>query len=160
MRNGKTTKPRRSPVIMVFELALLFGAPILCHYLFPLATLISGPLRLTGIILMILGPVLASAGAREFRRAGTGFRMKDGGVSLVTSGPFRFSRNPIYMAMLIWLLGLAVLLGSLMAFLYPLLFFVLTNFLLIPPEEKKLRDAFGESFANYCRKVRRWFLIF
>lgn len=157
MRKNNTTEPRRSPVIMLFELMLLFGAPIICHYLFPLATLISGPSRLAGIIFIILGLVLASAGAREFRQAGTGFRMKDGGSVLVTSGPFGFSRNPIYLAMLAWLLGVAILLGSLMALLFPLLFFVLANFMLIPPEEKKLRDNFGEAFDSYCRKVRRWF---
>ena len=122
-----------------------------------MVTLITGPLRLVGIIPMVLGIVLASAGAREFRQAGTGFRMKDGGLSLVTSGPFRFSRNPIYLAMLIWLLGLAVLLGSLMAFLFPFLFFVLANFLLILPEERMLQDTFGGQFYSYRQQVRRWF---
>ncbi len=156
MRNNNTNERRRSPVIMLFEITLLFGAPIICHYLFPLATLISGPLRLVGVILMVLGFLLASAGAREFRQAGTGFRMKDGGATLVTTGPFGFSRNPIYLAMLAWLLGLAVLLGSLTVLLFPLVFFVLANFMLIPQEEKKLRDSFGEAFDSYCQKVRRW----
>lgn len=156
MRAHNATK-RRSPIIMLFEFMMLIGAPILCHYFFPLAMIIAGPLRLSGMVLIIMGLLIASAATREFRRAGTGFRMKDSGSSLVTSGPFRFSRNPIYLGMLIWLAGLAVLLGSLMAFLFPLLFFVLANYLLIPLEEKKLQDSFDERFIGYRQRVRRWF---
>ena len=151
-----STQRRRNPAATLLEIMVLLGAPILCHYLVPLAKLITGLWRLSGIIPMILGLVLANSGSREFRRAGTGFQLKTGGSSLVTSGPFRYSRNPIYLGMLIWLVGLAVLLGSLVAFLVPLLFFVLTNLLLIPREERKMQETFGEQFVSYRQHVRRW----
>lgn len=149
-------KARRNPFIMLFELLLLIGVPILCHLLWPLVQLINGWWRCSGVVLMLLGLLLTSAAACEFRRAGTGFRLKDGGASLVTSGPFRYSRNPIYLGMLLWLFGLAALLGSLMAFLFPLIMFILANFLLISPEERKLQDTYGEAFTRYRQRVRRW----
>ena len=74
----------------------------------------------------------------------------------MTSGPFRFTRNPMYLGMLIWLTGLAVLLGSLMAFLFPILLFLLANSLIIPLEERLMEETFGESFLDYKRRVRRW----
>jgi protein-S-isoprenylcysteine O-methyltransferase Ste14 len=75
----------------------------------------------------------------------------------VTSGPFRFSRNPMYLGMLSWLIGLAVLLGSLIVFLFPILFFLLANFLVIPLEERDMKRIFKERFIEYKRRVRRWF---
>jgi protein-S-isoprenylcysteine O-methyltransferase Ste14 len=156
MTEKNLTKQRRNSVGTILEIMILLGAPILCHYLIPLVILIHGFWRLSGIVLMILGLVLANSGAREFRRAKTGFQLNTGGSSLVTSGPFRYSRNPMYLGMLIWLTGLAVLLGSLISFFFPLLIFILANFLLIPPEEKKLQETFGEQFISYRQQVRRW----
>ena len=156
MKETNTTQRKRNPVITLLEIMILIGAPILCHFLLPLAKVITSFWRLLGIISMILGLVLANSGAGEFRKAKTGFQLQAGGTSLVTSGPFRYSRNPMYLGMLLWLIGLAVLLGSLITFLFPLLFFVLANFLLIPPEEKKLQQTFGEQFISYRQHVRRW----
>jgi protein-S-isoprenylcysteine O-methyltransferase Ste14 len=79
------------------------------------------------------------------------------GSVLVTSGPFQFSRNPIYLGMLIWLIGLAILLGSLIAFAFPLIFFLLANFIVIPLEERDMECIFEARFFEYKRRVRRWF---
>jgi protein-S-isoprenylcysteine O-methyltransferase Ste14 len=57
------------------------------------------------------------------------------------------------LGMLIWLIGLAVLLGSLIAFLFPFLFFVLASWV-IPLEEKGMEQVFGEQFVEYRRCVR------
>jgi protein-S-isoprenylcysteine O-methyltransferase Ste14 len=58
-----------------------------------------------------------------FHRAGACFQLNRESSVLVTSGPFRFSRNPMYLGMLIWLLGMPVLLGTLSTSLFPVLFF-------------------------------------
>ena len=92
-----------------------------------------------------------------FRQARTGFQLSEGGSRLITTGPFRISRNPMYLGMLIWLIGLAVLLGTLTPFLFPALFFLLANLLIIPLEEKDLEGKAGEEFSEYRRHVRRWF---
>jgi len=92
----------------------------------------------------------------QFRKAGTSYQLHGGGSVLVTSGPFRLSRNPMYLGTLIWLIGLAILLGSLIVFLFPILFLLLANFLIIPLEERELQRIFGEQFIEYKRHVRRW----
>lgn len=54
------------------------------------------------------------------------------------------------------MLGLAAFLGSLMAFIYPILFFILFQFVFVPMEERRMEEAFGEEYLEYRRKVRRW----
>jgi protein-S-isoprenylcysteine O-methyltransferase Ste14 len=140
----------------VVEAGLLIALPIACHYLVPLKTLVVRPYTYLGPVLMGLGLALATWAGMHFRRAGTGFDLAGGGSALVTSGPFKFSRNPMYLGMLTWLLGLAVLLGSLMALLFPILMFLLANFRLIPLEESKMAQAMGEAYAKYRSRTRRW----
>jgi protein-S-isoprenylcysteine O-methyltransferase Ste14 len=105
---------------------------------------------------MGLGLGLMTWAAAQFRRAGTSFQLRGGGSALVTSGPFQFSRNPMYLGMLVWLVGLAVLLGSLITFLFPVLFFLLTNFLFIPLEEGRMAQILEEPYTQYRSRVRRW----
>jgi protein-S-isoprenylcysteine O-methyltransferase Ste14 len=157
MNEKDMTERKRNPVVTLLEIMVLIGAPILCHLLLPIAQVIPGFWRLSGIVPMILGLLLANSGAGEFRRAKTGFQLRTGGSSLVTAGPFRHTRNPMYLGMLIWLAGLAVLLGSLIAFPFPLLFFFVADSLLIPREERMLQKTFGEQFTSYRKRVRRWF---
>jgi protein-S-isoprenylcysteine O-methyltransferase Ste14 len=157
MNEKGMTERERNRAVTLLEIMMFIGAPILCHFLLPLARVVTGLWRLSGIVPMILGLVLAISAAGEFRRAKTGFQLRTGGASLVTAGPFRHSRNPMYLGMLIWLAGLAVLLGSLIAFLFPLLFFFLADSLLIPREERMLQQTFGEQFTSYRQRVRRWF---
>ena len=141
----------------VLEVAVLIALPILFHYLIPVMKVISEPYSYLGAVVMLLGLALLTWAAMLFRQVGTGFQLHGGGAVLVTSGPFRFSRNPMYLGMLIWLIGLAVLLGSLIVFLFPILFFLLANFLVIPLEERDMRRIFKERFIEYKRRVRRWF---
>jgi protein-S-isoprenylcysteine O-methyltransferase Ste14 len=156
MKEKNITQRKRNPAVTLLEIIVVLGAPVLCHFLLPLSRVVPGLWRLLGIIPMILGLLLANSGARAFGKAKTGFQLQTGGSSLVISGPFRYTRNPMYLGMVLWLTGLAVLLGSLIVFLFPLLFFVLANFLLIPPEERILQQTFGERFISYRQQVRRW----
>ena len=146
----------RSPVARVLEIVILLGAPVLCHYVVPVMIVVRRPYSYLGVIPMVLGLILATRAAAEFRRAGTGFALRGGSSALVTSGPFRFSRNPMYLAMLTWLLGLGVLLGSLVAFVFPVLFWLLADFFIIPLEERSTERLFQEEFLEYKRHVRRW----
>jgi protein-S-isoprenylcysteine O-methyltransferase Ste14 len=143
-------------IARILELLILIGLPVLLHYLIPLMILIPRPFTYLGLVLMILALVLMTRASGLFRKAGNSFGLQDGGSVLITSGPFRFSRNPIYLGMLMWLTGLAVLLGSLISFLFPLLFFLLTNFFIIPREEKDLEQKLEEEYIEYKRHIRRW----
>ncbi|MBN1195404.1 MAG: isoprenylcysteine carboxylmethyltransferase family protein [Methanomicrobiaceae archaeon] len=153
MRGRK--KGRRSSAGIV-EIVVLIAVPVLCHYLIPVMIVIAPPYSYTGAVVMLAGLGFMMWAARVFGLAGTGFRLREGGSVLVTSGPFRYSRNPMYLGMLIWLIGFAVLLGSLVVFVFPVLFFLLAESLLIPQEERRMEQMFGERFTGYRRRVRRW----
>lgn len=119
-------------------------------------TVVHKPYTYLGIALMLLGLVMANWAAITFRKVKTSFQLHGESSALTTSGPFRFSRNPMYLSMLIWLAGLAVLLGSLTPFLFPILLLLLANFLIIPLEERNMGQRFGTEYAEYKRRVRRW----
>jgi protein-S-isoprenylcysteine O-methyltransferase Ste14 len=140
----------------IIEIAILVILPLLLHYLIPIRIVIPPPYSYLGAIVMLLGLGLMVWAARVFRQAGTGFQLEGGGSVLVTTGPFRFSRNPMYLGILIWLIGFAVFLGSLIVFVVPLLVFLLAQFLLIPIEEKRMEQMFGEEYIGYRRRVRKW----
>jgi protein-S-isoprenylcysteine O-methyltransferase Ste14 len=138
------------------EVIILLVLPLLCHYLIPIRTVIHPPYSYFGAFLMLSGLGLAMWAAKVFREAGTGFQLEGGGSVLVTSGPFGFSRNPMYLGLVIWLLGFAVLLGSIVVFIFPVLVFLLAQFLLIPIEERRMEQTFCEQFIEYKQRVRRW----
>ena len=69
----------------------------------------------------------------------------------------RISRNPIYLSGLLLSLGLAVLLGSLIPFFFPIALFLILDRLYIPSEEKRLAETFGQPYLDYKKSVRRWF---
>jgi protein-S-isoprenylcysteine O-methyltransferase Ste14 len=138
------------------EVGILLVLPVLSHYLFPVMTIVPKKYTYLGIALMLLGLAIATWAARTFRSAKTSFQLHGESRVLTTSGPFRISRNPMYLAMLIWLVGLASLLGSLAAFLFPALLLLMSNFLLIPIEEKHMERTFGKQYAEYKKCVRRW----
>ncbi len=76
--------------------------------------------------------------------------------SLVTGGIFAFTRNPMYLAMTLFCVGGALLVGKLIMLIAPILMFAVANWVFIPFEEAKMRRQFGETFDAYARKVRRW----
>jgi protein-S-isoprenylcysteine O-methyltransferase Ste14 len=75
---------------------------------------------------------------------------------LVTTGPYRFTRNPMYLGWAIVTLGVACLIGTWPMFVASIAFFATMNWVQIPFEEVKMRRQFGEVFDSYTREVRRW----
>jgi protein-S-isoprenylcysteine O-methyltransferase Ste14 len=136
--------------------AILLGLPILSHYLLPIMPIVPKPYTYCGIALMLLGLALGILSAMTFRRIGASFQLHGKSSTLATSGPFRISRNPMYLSMLIWLAGLAGFLGSLSTFLFPILLFLTANFMIIPLEEQDMEGVFGERYLEYKQRVRRW----
>lgn len=110
------------------------------------------------IAFALVGVAVAAFGVAQFVRAKTTVNpLKPGGVSaLVTSGVYRFTRNPMYVGMLFILAGVAL------AFSHPAAFAVLPAFLIymnrfqISPEEAALSRTFGPHYAAYRQRVRRW----
>lgn len=109
-------------------------------------------------LLVAAGVVLALLGLVAFYRASTTVdpAHPGGASSLVTGGIYRVSRNPMYLGMLLLLLGWAVWLAHPFSFLVLPLFVVYLNRFQIKPEERTLHEKFGEAFVTYARAVRRW----
>jgi protein-S-isoprenylcysteine O-methyltransferase Ste14 len=76
--------------------------------------------------------------------------------SVVTSGIYRITRNPMYLGFLLALIAIAVFLGNLASAVIPLIFVIYMNRFQIGPEERALRARFGASYEAYIRSVRRW----
>jgi len=113
---------------------------------------------LFSVSLLVAGTVISGLGVASFRRAKTTVNpMKpDSSSSLVTSGIYRWTRNPMYLGFLLGLLGWAIFLSNALAFLLLPVFVVYINRFQIEPEEKALAMLFGKPFANYKSHVRRW----
>jgi protein-S-isoprenylcysteine O-methyltransferase Ste14 len=110
-----------------------------------------------GIALVVLGLVPAIWAVTLFRREGTEINPTSAANSaLVTGGPFRFTRNPMYLGLVIETLGIALWVGAWPMFLAPIATFALSNWVHIPFEESKMRRQFGEDFDAYAGRVRRW----
>ncbi len=122
----------------------------------PVIELIPFPFSLVGwlIILWAIGLVLASIRSLQANKTSTD--PLGAPTTLITSGPFAFSRNPLYLAYFLTMLGTAFVLGSFSAFIPPLLGFLLLDKWIIPIEEKAMSETFGEAYAVYQQKVRRW----
>lgn len=110
-----------------------------------------------GWIVIAAGAAFALWGRLTFAKAGTEIRPASAKNShLVTSGPFRFTRNPMYLGLLAITLGIALVIGTPHAFAAPVVFFLWVNFISIPFEEAKMERQFGEAYRDYKRRVRRW----
>lgn len=109
-------------------------------------------------ILLALGFVVTIAAIINFRQAATTINplAPEKASSLVTSGVFKFSRNPMYLGMLLVLLAWFFYLGSLLNLSAVFLFFLFISHFQIQPEEQAMKKLFGASFQEYCSKVRRW----
>ena len=109
-------------------------------------------------VLLLVGGTIAFPGFVALIRARTTFNsMKPKATSsLVTSGIYRFTRNPMYVSVLFILITWAVFLSSACALIGPVAFVLYINRFQIKPEERALAAMFGEAYAEYKGRVRRW----
>lgn len=114
--------------------------------------------RIVAASLALAGLSIALVGVASFRRAKTTVNplQPSAASSLVIAGIYRFTRNPMYLGMLLVLLGWAVFLANALAWFFPVVYVPLMNCLQIIPEEKALAEKFGSPFTNYQSRVRRW----
>ena len=137
-----------------FLIALI--AMMTLHYFVPGARLFDSPLRYSGIFLVVAGIALVLWAAVLFRQAGTAIRPFQESAALVAGGPYRVTRNPMYVGMVGVLLGVSVLLGSTTPLLVVPAFAILIDFRFIRAEEAILETRFGSAYTEYKSKVPRW----
>ena len=109
-----------------------------------------------GLSLVTLAAVLAIWALAGFSRSHTTPAPFGTPTSLLTSGPFRFSRNPLYVALVLALAGLSAVLDSAWVLASAPLLVVALNRFIIPGEEARLHEVFGERYVEYSGRVRRW----
>ena len=110
------------------------------------------------IALVLAGLIVLLLSVRSFGKAGTTVNPiePDKAGQLVTTGLYSFTRNPMYLGMLLVLLGGALGLQNIAAFSAPILYAIsITRFQIIP-EERDLVEIFGTAFSDYCSQTRRW----
>lgn len=110
------------------------------------------------VVLASVGVVVVVAGIFAFLRAGTTIKPTNPGAttSLVTGGVFRFSRNPMYLGLLLFLIAWAVYLLNGLALILVPVFVIYMNRFQIEPEERALSSLFGPEYTSYQARVRRW----
>ncbi len=125
-------------------------------YIWP-APIGRGPVRLAGAgALLVVGLALGAAAVRQFRLAGTNLEVYKPATGLVTAGPFRFSRNPIYLSLSLLMAGVGLLANNfwILFMLVPTL--VVMHFGVITREEQYLEVKFRAEYLRYKSTVRRW----
>jgi protein-S-isoprenylcysteine O-methyltransferase Ste14 len=110
----------------------------------------------TGIALFILSVAIVFLARRQFVAHGTHLNPYRPVEALVVDGIYRFSRNPIYVAFLLVVVAFALWTNSIWFLLATVIAFFLLHFGVVKREERYLSDKFGEPYATYRRRVRRW----
>ncbi len=109
-----------------------------------------------GIGALMLAILVSLWAILTMSRAGTSVKPGQAATALVENGPFAFSRNPIYLSMVIASLGVALLVNSVWLVLSLIPTLVVISYAVIIPEERHLTREFGHVYLRYQRRVRRW----
>ena len=137
-------------------LNLVIGLQVFLHFVVPLGRVVLWPYSCFGLVFIALGAVINMSAVRLLQERETTLEFHGTASSLVTDGPFRISRNPVYLGGVLVSLGVAILLGSLIALVFPVTLFWILNGFYVPREETALQTRFGAPYVDYKRKVRRW----
>jgi protein-S-isoprenylcysteine O-methyltransferase Ste14 len=155
-KNRKDSAAIRIPPPLYFFVCLGFG--LLMEYLFPIH-LVSFSLILrviVGFIFILISGYFALSGFVVLIKNRTPFDTAKSTIKIVTDGAYRFSRNPLYLSLLLLLFGVAVLMFSLwLLFTIPILY-ILFLVKAVKPEESYLSRKFGKEYLDYSARVRRW----
>ena len=135
---------------------LCIGLIVLAHFIFPIKKIIYYPYNLFGILLIFFGIILNIWAWALFIKNKTTQNPYKTPNKFVVKGIYKITRNPMYLGMLMILFGIAVFLGSLITFIFPIIFFIIINWLFIPIEENNMKQKFGNRYLEYKNKVRRW----
>jgi protein-S-isoprenylcysteine O-methyltransferase Ste14 len=155
MRNAP---PDTAQVIVLpplgYGAAFIMG--LLLHLVFPLHVLPTTLARGIGVVCVLVSLPLALATLRALSRAHTPVDPMKPTTALVTEGPFRYSRNPIYLALTLLYLGVAFLVNALWILLLVVPALVVLRYGVIAREEAYLTRKFGDAYRQYTAQVRRW----
>jgi len=145
--------PRFYPPVLLLMAVVLMVA---LHYVLPVARWLAWPWRALGALPIAMALLVGFWGAIQFRRHDTTIIPFEQSTALIAKGPYRYSRNPLYISMTLILVGLWILLGSLSPVVVVPLFVWWISTRFIANEERHLEAQFGRTYLEYKTKVRRW----
>jgi len=135
---------------------ILLFLSIALHFIFPVMKIIYPPYTYLGFVFIALGAVLNIWADLLMKKNKTTVKPHEKPTQLITSGPFGISRNPQYLGFTSILLGVVILHGTIIMFLFPVFFAIVIETMFIPMEEKNLESVFGKKYTEYKNKIRRW----
>jgi protein-S-isoprenylcysteine O-methyltransferase Ste14 len=147
---GNSGKKTVMPPTYFFFLLLLIIPTYFVLRVIPL------PYNFIGLVFVAFGIVMNIWADAKFKQSQTTVSPFGTPTALVAEGPFRVSRNPMYVGMASILLGAAICIGSLVAFACPIIFVIVMQTKFLPVEEKNLGSTFANQYQAYKRKVRQW----
>ena len=151
----RSVEKKRKIIPPIYLLSTLILMWVLQRYV-PIYNYVQPPLAYAGIVVIFFGIAMTVISAGVFMKVDTGIEPFDEAKVLVTSGFYRFTRNPMYIGMFLMLLGMAFMFGDLSA-LFPIpVFFIIIRNNFVLGEERFCEAAFGQAFLDYKSKVRRW----
>lgn len=137
----------------IYLTAIILG--VVLHFIWPIpfVALWARPL---GALIVVVAAALFIAAVKTFRSAGTPVPGSQPTTTIVKVGPYRFSRNPIYLAFSLFQIGIALAVNEAWILITLLLSVSMMSFVVIPREERYLEARFGEEYTRYNASVRRW----
>jgi len=140
---------------LVYLGSILLG--VILHFAWPVSLLPWGLGPILGALLVLLAIGLFRSAVRTFQAAGTPVPGNQPTTAIVRTGPYRFSRNPIYLAFSLLQLGIALWVNSLWLVVTLVAAVAVMSFVVIPKEERYLEARFPSEYSPYKASVRRWF---
>jgi protein-S-isoprenylcysteine O-methyltransferase Ste14 len=135
---------------------LASASMLVLHFTLPVRKWLPRPWNLAGIAPLIAGVVLILIADQQFKEHGTTIKPFQASSTLVTDGVFRYTRNPMYLGMVIMLLGISICLASIPPlFVVPAFAWIMVK-KFIRPEEHSLEQQFGQAYIEYKSRVHRW----
>jgi protein-S-isoprenylcysteine O-methyltransferase Ste14 len=122
----------------------------------PIIKAIPSSMSLIGWMIAIVAFIIAISILSNLRVKHTSTDVAAVPSALVSNGFYLYTRNPFYLASLCVTIGVAIALGSLAAFVAPVIYFIVLHFIIIPIEEKNLHMKFRKEYEKYQQKTRRW----
>ena len=110
-----------------------------------------------GLALIVVSVIIAVLARRQFLKGGTSLRVEVPSTAILSTGPYRFSRNPLYLTLAMLQVGIGLALGFAWIVVMVVPAVLLTRFGVIAREERYLERKFGEEYLSYKNRVRRWF---
>lgn len=132
------------------------GLGLLVHWFWPVQWLPGSVSVPIGVVVVLIAVALFISSVRTFRKAGTPVPGNQPTITIVRTGPYGFSRNPIYLAFTLIQAGLAAWINSLAMLLMLVPALALMALVVIPREERYLEARFASEYLPYKRSVRRW----